>query len=328
MVVAKTLCGTIKAMDDPTPVVVTAAVVAHQAHFGALNPKNGEDYINHPRRVAGYAAELARDAGLSLTETGWLVAAAWLHDVIEDTDVDADELAKIGLPGPVIEVVELLTRRPDVPAEAYYAAIAVHRLARLCKVADLYDNTDPGRMAVLDAFSQVRLATRYAKAFAALTWPVPEHVADLARLSGAYPDPSGHRTADLMPQRIQRERTKGWRMPPGAVYVGRPTRWGNPWRIVAVDDPRFAFGDAADVRHESQDRILGRFDRISRSPGTGAPYWAVRQYESEVTEDLAAAARTELAGRDLVCWCPLGQPCHADVLLKLANPDRIGPATA
>ena len=36
------------------------------------------------------------------------------------------------------------------------------------------------------------------------------------------------------PKRIQRKRTKGWRMPPGAVYVGRPTKWGNPWRPVTI----------------------------------------------------------------------------------------------
>ena len=36
----------------------------------------------------------------------------------------------------------------------------------------------------------------------------------------------------LGPKRIQRQRTAGWRMPANAVYVGRPTKWGNPWRVV------------------------------------------------------------------------------------------------
>ena len=91
-----------------------------------------------------------------------------------------------------------------------------------------------------------------------------------------------------MPARIQRRRAKGWRLPPGARYVGRPTRWGNPFPI-----------SASRPRAE-----------------------AVARYREWVTTqpDLLEAARAELAGRDLVCWCPLGEPCHADVLLELANP--------
>jgi hypothetical protein len=122
-----------------------------------------------------------------------------------------------------------------------------------------------------------------------------------------------------MPKRIQRRRTKGWRMPEGAVYVGRPTKWGNPWRIVPVRDHWFPWGDAADVIHEKTDSSIGRFERITRVLGTGAPYWACHAYRRDLTEELRAAARRELAGRDLACWCPLDQPCHADVLLELAN---------
>lgn len=75
-------------------------------------------------------------------------------------------------------------------------------------------------------------------------------------------------------------------MPAGAVYVGRPTRWGNPF--VA--------------------RASSRAETVTKYRS-----WAAAQPE------LVAAARVELAGRDLVCWCPLGEPCHADVLLELAN---------
>lgn len=120
------------------------------------------------------------------------------------------------------------------------------------------------------------------------------------------------------PKRIQRKRTKGWRMPEGAVYVGRPTRWGNPWRVVPVTDHHFAFGDAADVL-DAEGNSLGRFERFGRSPRTGAAYWATQAYRRDVSADLVAAAHTDLAGRDLACWCPLDQPCHADVLLELAN---------
>ena len=91
-----------------------------------------------------------------------------------------------------------------------------------------------------------------------------------------------------MPIRIQRKRTKGWRMPDGAVYVGRPTQWGNPFAVDATNGP----GDAV---RDFRGYVLGRL-----SSGVGYPL-------------------RELRGKDLVCWCPLTQPCHADVLLELAN---------
>lgn len=92
-----------------------------------------------------------------------------------------------------------------------------------------------------------------------------------------------------MPERIQRRRTKGWRMPPGAVYVGRPTKWGNPYSQM-------------DLGHE---------DAV----------WNFRRWieQSPMGPEFAAEARHELAGRDLACWCPADLPCHADVLLEIAN---------
>jgi len=105
------------------------------------------------------------------------------------------------------------------------------------------------------------------------------------------------------PKRIQRKRTKGWRMPEGAVYVGRPSKWGNPYgahdglRQQAVDDFRWM---------------------LSRAP-VGDGTWG------RVGETVYDTIRRELAGRDLACWCPLDDgcgnrvPCHADVLLELAN---------
>lgn len=92
----------------------------------------------------------------------------------------------------------------------------------------------------------------------------------------------------MAPKRIQRKRTKGWRMPEGAVYVGRPTRWGNPFTVTPDHDAK------ACVR-EFRHYVLGRL-----SSGVGYPL-------------------RELRGKDLACWCPLDQPCHADVLLELAN---------
>ena len=119
------------------------------------------------------------------------------------------------------------------------------------------------------------------------------------------------------PKRIQRKRTKGWRMPEGAVYVGRPSRWGNPFRV----------GEFAAHRHRSgalpHDFYVDHHCIGSASQATGL----FRRIVTEPTEHqfvghntpTAAMIRAELAGRDLACWCPLDQPCHADVLLEIAN---------
>ena len=93
-----------------------------------------------------------------------------------------------------------------------------------------------------------------------------------------------------MPKRIQRKRTKGWRMPDGAVYVGRPTKWGNRYRVGRD-------GDA--------DRCVSRY--LAEISGNIWTFPAPKHIKAE------------LRGKDLVCWCPLDQPCHADVLLELAN---------
>lgn len=75
-------------------------------------------------------------------------------------------------------------------------------------------------------------------------------------------------------------------IPDGGVYVGRPSRWGNPFRV---------WSDG------TRDEVIAKYER-----------WLLGQPE------LVAAVKAELRGRDLVCWCkPLR--CHADVLLHIAN---------
>jgi hypothetical protein len=112
-----------------------------------------------------------------------------------------------------------------------------------------------------------------------------------------------------MAERIQRSRAKGWRMPEGAVYVGRPTRWGNPF----VGKP--------DLAVEAYRQLIGPGPvRISCGPDTvqfaknahpDTLHWA--------WGDWARTCLKDLRGKDLACWCSLHQPCHADVLLELAN---------
>ncbi len=90
-------------------------------------------------------------------------------------------------------------------------------------------------------------------------------------------------------------------MPEGAVYVGRPTRWGNPFRVGPQDDYLKDFGVLT-----AQQAV----DLFTLHIGPMGNF----EYENETLAELRS-----LAGRDLACWCPLDSPCHADVLLAIAN---------
>jgi len=99
------------------------------------------------------------------------------------------------------------------------------------------------------------------------------------------------------PVRIQRKRTKGWRMPEGAVNVTRPGDWSNP----------FVIGDPLTTPRRDTTTMITRALAVELFRA----YIAERGWEDQI--------RRELAGKDLMCWCPLDQACHADVLLELAN---------
>lgn len=100
------------------------------------------------------------------------------------------------------------------------------------------------------------------------------------------------------PQRVQLRRTKGWRMPAGAVKVDRTTVWGNPYAVGMLGVP-----DAATA--------VAKFRRLLARPSLAADH--VRFHLT------CERIRAELAGKDLACWCRPGSPCHADVLLAIAN---------
>jgi len=104
----------------------------------------------------------------------------------------------------------------------------------------------------------------------------------------------------MKPHRIQRKRTKGWRMPPNTVYVGRPTGWGNPFVPASAfesEGVKIPEITATSAVHLYRERLEGMIET----------YPHVRK------------AVNDLRGKNLACWCPLDQPCHADVLLELAN---------
>ncbi|MBR0649545.1 DUF4326 domain-containing protein [Roseomonas terrae] len=112
------------------------------------------------------------------------------------------------------------------------------------------------------------------------------------------------------PHRIQRRREKGWRMPAGAVYVGRPSAWGNPWKAELVDGVGWCCTDTRTSTIEPA------------RTAAEAHSMAVAHYRAWLAQhpDLTAAAiRADLRGKPLCCWCPEHLPCHADLLITIAN---------
>ena len=122
----------------------------------------------------------------------------------------------------------------------------------------------------------------------------------------------------MTPKRIQRKRTKGWRMPEGAVYVGRPSRWGNWYKpgetymwLPGLGWPIPTWREPGPVNDTAA--------RVERCPdvATSIAWYALWVAQPGVA--MVTLTPASLRGRDLACWCPLDQPCHADVLLVLAN---------
>lgn len=137
-------------------IAVLAKEIAAAAHRGQVD-KAGQPYITHPARVA------ARVAG-----DEHAVAAAWLHDVVEDTPVTLADLED-SFPTEVTIAVDALTRRPGEAPADYYARVRAVPLALTVKLADLADNSDPQRLARLDVATRERLIAKYARARAELT---------------------------------------------------------------------------------------------------------------------------------------------------------------
>lgn len=120
-----------------------------------------------------------------------------------------------------------------------------------------------------------------------------------------------------MPERHQRKRTAGYRLPEGVKYVGRPSKFGNEWEVV-------------------QERAYGsRLWRVRCAEGRGFAYlgsFGTREAANRAAVDgywvakpagFVDVVRDELAGLDLACWCPLSMPCHVDLLLRAANPAEV-----
>ncbi len=99
---------------------------------------------------------------------------------------------------------------------------------------------------------------------------------------------------DYKPKRIQRKRTKGWKKPEGAVYVGRGSKWGNPF-------------------------IVGCW--YHKDEGKLTPEMSIKKYREWVKAQIFSTMLdiAELRGKDLMCWCAEDAVCHGDILLEIAN---------
>jgi len=99
----------------------------------------------------------------------------------------------------------------------------------------------------------------------------------------------------MKPKRIQRRRSKGWRLPPNTICVSSPGKWGNPYKI----------GDS--------------------HPVLAGCYITTAEFAVELYRRMMVLHRpqkldlSEIRGKNLACWCKEGTPCHADILLELAN---------
>ena len=112
------------------------------------------------------------------------------------------------------------------------------------------------------------------------------------------------------PVRVQRKRLKGWKMPANTVSVTRPGKWGNPF---------FPGGGLS----------MGGFnDMMEMVLPVSTPENCVKWFRKrmEINPEFCEEIRRELRGKNLACWCALGAPCHADVLLEIANANPEGEA--
>jgi len=158
---------------------------ARELHVGQTD-KAGKPYIQHIERVAAYHLHMFPRASLAEQD------AAWLHDAMEDCGVTADDMRIRGYARETIDIVELVTRRPE---DGLTYAQWIERIAASgnagamrVKIADLTDNMNPKRLAQLPPEKAASLSSRYARAFERLTGALEAHLSpgETARVRGFH----------------------------------------------------------------------------------------------------------------------------------------------
>jgi (p)ppGpp synthase/HD superfamily hydrolase len=136
-------------VSEESPLAKRARVLATDAHAGQTD-KAGIEYIRHPEGVARRVADAGYDERY--------IAVAWMHDVIEDCGITPASLTEQGFPGDVVAGVVAMTKQDgDADADAVERA-ASNELALVCKAADVADNTDPARQALLATIDPDKLS--------------------------------------------------------------------------------------------------------------------------------------------------------------------------
>jgi hypothetical protein len=131
------------------------------------------------------------------------------------------------------------------------------------------------------------------------------------------PDKKSGRLAKAVgsPVRVQLSRKKGWKLPPNTVKVDRATMWGNHFQVVPQTDAgwrQIELSPAAAFRCFTAAEAVARYEYLLREvPRRGGG----RLFALEIMENIH-----KRCGKHLACWCPLNEPCHADVMLRLVNP--------
>ena len=136
-------------------IVERAKELAHRAHAGQVD-KAGRPYIEHVARVA---AAVSGDPHAE--------AVGWLHDVMEDCEWF--EPFVFEFPHEIVYSCVQLNRKASGTEDAYYAGVRSDKVALRVKLADIADNNDESRLALLDDKTAARLRRKYAKALAALS---------------------------------------------------------------------------------------------------------------------------------------------------------------
>lgn len=113
-----------------TGLIETAKRIAQRAHSGQFRRDGSTPYISHPAAVAQRLA----------SESQEVIAAAWLHDVLEDTTETTTTLLEAGIPIEVVSAVEALTKSKGVPYRHYLEGVKKDPIARKVKIADMISN--------------------------------------------------------------------------------------------------------------------------------------------------------------------------------------------
>lgn len=135
-----------------------------------------------------------------------------------------------------------------------------------------------------------------------------------------------------LPTRIQRKRTKGWKSPPGTIYCGRPSRWGNPFQVVGNAVRPLWHVEAGSVEYtcESKPEAHQTSVDIFRAKLSYIRTAQVYQLEStlepwfEPMFNLVDNLEQLRNATHLSCWCGLDQPCHVDPIIDLLRETQNG----